>query len=309
MKGQIAAFVKGAIRRQREIYLPDAETRQYRRWIAQRVLQRSNSYPETLKRGLLSVVTAVWDGSPVKYLQELARSLSTQNESGACEWILLDNGCSRPEILECFEQLKQKGWVKVPRSSQNLGIVGGLRMCLEQATGQYILPVDGDDLLYPDALRIITARIQKAGYPAILYTDEDKVSRGRVSQPYFKPDWDPVLLANSAYIAHLGVIDRKEALRVGAYSNKLTEGSPDWDLFIRFLNAGHVACHIPEVVYSWRVHARSTADDAASKEYISWSQRAVLQQFLEARGATDRFTIENNPFLPGAAHWRFVRRH
>ncbi|MGH9583285.1 MAG: hypothetical protein ACRD4O_10145, partial [Bryobacteraceae bacterium] len=123
-----------------------------------------------------------------------------------------------------------------------------------------------------------------------------------------KPDWDPVLLANSAYIAHLGVVERDLALRLGAYSDAATEGSPDWDLFMRLMLAGERAVHIPQVLYSWRVHAHSTADDAATKPYVLESQKAVLRRFLEARGLSDRFDIEFSPLLGRAAHWHFLRK-
>ena len=307
---RIIAPVRQSLRRQRDRYFPDLQTRRYRIWISRHFERRNNTYSEPLPPGLLSILTAVWDGSPVSYLKALADSIACQNPEGECEWVVLDNGCSRHEVLETLNRLKRRyAWIKIYRSETNVGIIRGLRFCLERATGSYVVPVDGDDRLYPDALKIVAAHLARAGYPPILYTDEDKVTEAGVSQPYFKPDWDPVLLANLAYIAHLGVVNRGEALRLRAYSEPATEGSPDWDLFLRFAAAGHAAVHIPEVVYSWRMHASSTAEDAHSKSYIMTSQQAVLANFLAAKGVSDRFSIENSPFFPGAPHWHFVRRH
>jgi hypothetical protein len=172
-----------------------------------------------------------------------------------------------------------------------------------------VLPVDADDNLYPDALQVVSHYVYSRGFPALLYTDEDKVIGSRSFQPYLKPDWDPVLALNSAYIAHLGIIDREKALELGAYSDPRTEGSPDWDVFIRFMIAGYTPVHIAEVLYSWRAHARSTADDAAYKPYVHSSQKAVLQRFLDARPDATNFTVENSPLLEGAAHWYFSRKH
>ena len=94
----------------------------------------------------------------------------------------------------------------------------------------------------------------EAGYPALAYTDEDKLDGDRFSSPYLKPSFDPVLFANSCYIAHLSIVDRQLALQLGAYTDKQAEGSHDWDTFTRFLAAGHTPLHIPEVLYSWRIH-------------------------------------------------------
>jgi glycosyltransferase involved in cell wall biosynthesis len=305
---KLPAAWKGALRRQADSLFPNHETREYRGWIAERVRRRALVYDGVIEPGLLSVLTPVWDGSPVPYLKRLASMLIEQNASGACEWVILDNGCTGASLRAYLDDLRAYPWIRLLRFEKNSGITKGLRACLERATGRYVISVDADDLMYPDALRIAASCIQRFNYPPLLYSDEDKIIGAKVYQPYMKPDWDPVLLLNSAYIAHLGILDREKALDLGAYSDPATEGSPDWDAFVRFLIAGYAAAHIPEVLYSWRVHARSTADDAASKPYVHASQRAVLQRFLDARSADAKYTIEYNPLLGGMAHWHFVRK-
>jgi hypothetical protein len=73
--------------------------------------------------------------------------------------------------------------------------------------------------------------------------------------------------------------------------------------------AGYTPVHIPEVLYSWRVHAHSTADDTASKPYVHSSQKVALQRFLDAQPNPAKFSIEYSPLLGGAAHWHFSRQH
>lgn len=304
-RGYIRAL-KGTVRRQKDALLPGREVREYERWRKQRLAVRQNRYPELPEPGLLSILTPVWNGSPVPYLRALADSITAQNLNGACEWVIFDNGCTNARLTTYLHSLQARSWVKLIHSAKNVGIANGLRQCLKQASGRYVLPVDGDDLLYPDALRVVTAWIKRTGWPALLYSDEDKIIGRHYYQPYFKPDWDPVLFLNSAYIAHLGVIDRAKALELGAYSDPAAEGSADWDLFMRFFLAGYAPVHIPEVVYNWRVHGQSTADDAASKPYIHGSQKAVLQRFLDARGYASKYEIEYSPLLGGAAHWHFT---
>ena len=309
MRQGIPGFIKGVLRRQSEILLPNRDARGYQAWITERLNKRELLYTEAPEPGLLSVLTPVWDGSPVRYIKTLAESIVAQNPRSACEWVILDNGCTNPKLLSFLSNLSRRNWIRVFRLDSNVGIVRGLRYCLERATSRYVLPVDADDYLYPDALRVIATSLAHEKYPALLYTDEDKVIETRFFQPYLKPDWDPVLALNSAYIAHLGIVDREKAIELAAYTDPSTEGSPDWDVFIRFLIAGHTPVHIPEVLYSWRAHAHSTADDAAYKPYVHSSQKAVLRRFLEAQPNPERFTVEYSPLLGGAAHWYFRRKH
>ncbi len=307
-KQQAKAYIKGMLRRKTEALLPNREAREYQRWLEKRLAFRKNIYTHAPQKGLLSILTPVWNGSPIRYLRELAESISQQNKDGACEWVLLDNGCSNEKLLAYLKELTALPWVKLDRSKTNLGIARGLRRSLERAKSRYVMAVDADDLLYPDALQVVASAIVKNGYPALLYTDEDKVNGAQRYQPYFKPDWDPLLLLNSAYIAHLGVVERRRALKLGAYTDAAAEGSQDWDLFVRFLIAGQKAVHIPEVVYSWRVHATSTADDTARKPYVGSAQRSVLQRFLDAQPCGNLFEIEPSPLFSGGHHWHFRRK-
>lgn len=285
------------------------EARNYNAWMEKHLERRRARYDDALEPGLLSVLTPVWDGTPIGYLRALAESLAVQNTSGHCEWVVLRNGCTKPALLQYLDELSRYPWVAVHESVENAGIIGGMRLCLERARHRYVLPVDSDDWLYPDCLRVVNGWIRESGYPPLLYSDEDKLLGTRAVQPYFKPDFDPILLLNSAYIAHLGVIDRELALRLGAYSDKRTEGSPDWDLFLRFLAAGHQAVHIPEVIYSWRMHPESTAEDAGSKSYIHSSQKAVLERYLNLSGLAGKYTVEYSPLLKGSSDWWLERRH
>jgi len=300
LRGLVPPGVQARLRRRARAKYLLWEARRYNEWRQEHLKRRQVLYRREIEPGLLSVVTPVWDGTPLNYLRALAESLAGQNSSGACEWVVLSNGVQKQDLLSYLRQLQQHSWVKVHESRENAGIIGGMRLCLERATGRYILPVDSDDWLYPDSLQVVSWWVHEAKFPPLLYSDEDKLIGERFVQPYLKPGFDPVLLLNSAYIAHLGVIDRRMALELGAYSDKNTEGSPDWDLFLRFLAAGHSATHIPEVVYSWRMHPQSTADDALSKPYIHDSQRAVLQRYLDSTGAARDCTVEYSPVLNGS---------
>ena len=307
-KRRAKAYVKGMLRRKAGALLPNREAKEYQRWLERRLAFRETVYTLAPQKGLLSILTPVWNGSPIRYLQELAESIAQQNKDGACEWVVLDNGCSNKKLLAYLNELAALPWVRLDRAKTNLGITRGLRRCLEHARGRYVMAVDADDLLHSDALQVVASGVVKNGYPALLYTDEDKVNGSQRYQPYVKPDWDPVLLLNSAYIAHLGVVERRRALKLGAYSDEAAEGSQDWDLFVRFLIAGDKAAHIPEVVYSWRIHATSTADDPARKPYVGAAQRQVLGRFLNAQSCGSLFEVERSALFGGADHWHFRRK-
>jgi glycosyltransferase involved in cell wall biosynthesis len=254
---------------------------------------------------LFSLVTTVWNTAP-EFVAELAESVFGQDAGADFEWVILDNGTSRSDTRSLLQEIAKHPAVRLHRVDENIGIVKGLRYCLDRAKNRYIVPLDSDDLLTPDCLRILASSLSAHNYPALAYTDEDKVSDHRFLDPYCKPDWDPVLFTHSCYIAHLCAIDRKLAIELGAYTNLEAEGSHDWDSFLRFWQAGHRPHHIPEVVYSWRMHPQSTSGNIKSKSYIHASQLSVLNRFVSGSPKAQDYKVELSPLFDGAPDWRFV---
>jgi glycosyltransferase involved in cell wall biosynthesis len=281
----------------------------YEPWMQSRIEFRRKAYQARREPGLLSFLTTVWN-TPVQFLKPLAESLFCQADEYDFEWVLLDNGSAQQETVDYVAELAAKHkQIRYSRVEKNLGIIGGMRFCLERATGRYVLPLDSDDWLYPDCLQTMIWHIQKHNYPALLYTDEDKLVGDTRHGPFFKSHWDPVLFANSCYIAHLCAFDRVRALELDVYGDRGAEGCHDWDTYFRFWLAGHNPLHVPEVLYSWRMHENSCAQNMESKSYIHQSHRAVLDRYLAVSKHTNEFELLLSPFLKGLPEWWLRRKH
>ncbi len=278
----------------------------YGMWLRERLAKRAALYPLRSVPGRFSFLTTVYD-TRASYVRRLAATVFGQTME-EFEWIVLDNGSRDPETVAVIAELARDRRVVHLRVAENLGILGGIATCLQRATGRYVLPLDSDDLLTPDALQVLSAVIDQLGEPPLLYSDEDKVRDDeRPTEAYLKSDWDPVLFWNSCYIAHLCAIRRDQALELGVYGDGSAKGCHDWDTFFRFLRAGHTPVHVPEVLYSWRIHPASCAGNVFSKSYIWDSHRHVLGANLRALPCRDRFTLEQSPLFAGTPDW-WVRR-
>jgi len=289
----------------KQLWNPQAD---YERWIARRVRQRRGTGLPQSVPNLLSFLTTVWD-TPVEYLRVLGRSVLEQEGEQSFEWVLLDNGCSRSDVRACLDELAKDPRVVLIRSEDNLGIVGGMRRCLERASGRYVLPIDSDDRLYPDAVLIMAAAIVEGDYPAALYSDEDQLRDRRVFLPFFKPDWDPVLFVDSCYIAHLCAFDRQMAIELDVYGADAQEGCHDWDTYTRFVHAGHAPVHVPEVLYSWRQHEASTAGgNVKAKAFVYESQRRVVQRFVDQQPKAQLYSVQPSPLFNGTPDWWIQRK-
>ena len=134
--------------------------------MANRLATRHLDHPCRPEPGLLSLLTTAWN-TPPQYLRILADSVLQQRGVTEFEWIVLDNGSTKPATRKLLNEIAASDpRVQLLRVEDNLGIVGGMRLALEQATGRYVLPVDSDDYLYPDCLQVVIALvITPEGFP------------------------------------------------------------------------------------------------------------------------------------------------
>jgi hypothetical protein len=276
----------------------------YGTWHSQRLAARQLEYPAVKEPGLFSLMTPVFD-PPVGFLRVLGQSVFAQDHAD-WQWVLVDNGCRNRDVLYLLDRFARDPRVTLVKANEPRGIIGGMRLALKHATGRYVCPLDHDDRLYTDALRVVAAFLQHHKWPRIAYTDEDKLlPDGSVGMPYFKPDWDPLHFLNACYIAHLGVMHRETALALELYTDPEAEGTPDGDAFCRFHAAGHEPLHIPEITYSWRMHAQSTAMlGVDAKPYVTANQKHVLSRYLEKRKLDSQIHVRTNSRPGIAGTWR-----
>ena len=120
--------------------------------------------------------------------------------------------------------------------------------------------------------------------PTLLYSDEDYLdSQGHRVQPIFKPAFSPDLLRCGMYLGHLLVVRAARLRELGGFRAGF-DGSQDYDLALRLAARPNAIRHIPRVLYHWRRHPDSTAQDAAAKPY---TQAAGLRALSEAVARRD----------------------
>jgi len=283
-----------------------ASPEQYQQWLAERIAARAKQFSTLASPGQFSLVTGVYERTPAEVFQETADSVLAQS-SKHFEWIVLAHGPVPHQLDAYLGKLGSDARIRVIRLPENLGIIGGMRRCLEEARGQYVIPLDADDLLTPDALTVLAGRLQKPS--PIVYSDEDSLVNGRPQSPYFRPDWDPLLNLSSSYIFHLVAFDRRIALELGIYSDQAANWCHDWDTVFHFIAAGHVPVHISEVLYHWRVHQASHTNKAGPHEGSLQSQMHLLQRFLSTRPDGHLFDIKPFPIFRGAQEFWLSRKH
>lgn len=262
------------------IRLHDTVTAADRRLIKRHIAQFT-------RRPKFSILLPVYN-SNVAFLRRAIESVRQQLYP---DWELcaVDDASTDPQVWQLLEQSAGRdARIKILRRAQNGHISATSNDALQLATGEFVALLDHDDELAPTALYHAARELQRDADLQLLYSDEDKLDpQGRRCDPHFKPDWNPELYTSQNYVSHLTIIATELVRKVGGFRLGF-EGAQDYDLTLRCIEQVEpgAICHIPHVLYHWRVSEQSTAAAAAAKPYAHMAAvRAVQEHFDRTRMA------------------------
>ena len=235
------------------------------------------------RKPLISVVVPVYN-TPQVFLRQMIESVQNQSYS---EWELCIGNASpeNKEMKKILEEYKNDARIKEVEIPENKGISQNTNRAMEIASGELIGLLDHDDLLAPNALYEIAKAVNEHLDAEVIYTDEDKVTTDLKEhfQPHLKPDFNLDLLRSNNYICHFFVASRDLIKRVGGFRPEFN-GAQDYDLILRCTEQAKQIVHIPKILYHWRVHKASTADNPASKMYaFDAGKRAIEEHLIRCR--------------------------
>ena len=238
----------------------------------------------------ISIVVPLYK-TPEKYLRQLVDTVKAQTYPN-WELCLSDGSGADSPIRKLLESLASSDErIKVIFHEKPLQISENTNAGIEAATGDYIAFADHDDELTPHALFQCVKALNENRDIRILYSDEDKMSMDghKFFQPHFKPDYNPDLLCTVNYICHLFVVDREIISQVGMLRKEF-DGAQDYDFIFRCVETvkPEQIYHIPRILYHWRCHEDSTAENPESKTYAFEAGKRAIEEHIREPGSTQR---------------------
>lgn len=239
--------------------------------------QRSKTFPYA---PVISILVPVYH-TPEEFLKQMIQSVRKQTYSN-WELCIANADPKDQEVKEILKTASAKDVrIKVTEVPENEGIAQNTNAALKIASGEYIGLLDHDDLLTPDALYEVVRTLNEEERPQVVYSDEDKVTTDLTEhfQPFMKPDFNKDLLRANNYICHFFVAEKKLVEQIGGFRGEYN-GAQDYDLILRCTEKAENIAHIPRILYHWRVHKASTADNPASKMYAFDAGKRAIEDHL-----------------------------
>lgn len=238
---------------------------------------------------LISVLMPVYQPR-MEWLREAVESVRGQIYPH-WELCIADDASRGLEVREYLKGIAgEDPRIKVCFREKNGHISAATNSSLGLASGDFIALLDQDDLLREHSLVCVAKAIQENPDAGLIYSDEDKIEGSSRCDPYFKSDWDPYLMRCHNMICHLGVYRTSLVRELGGFREGL-EGAQDWDLALRCVDEleEQQVIHIPQVLYHWRIHRKSTAmADSGAKPYALEAAQKAIDNHLDRQAIKGR---------------------
>lgn len=253
--------------------------------------QRNKEFPYM---PLFSILVPVYN-TPIPYLREMLDSVRNQTYQ---KWQLCIANANpeNEEVARILNQyLEMDKRIQVVNVPENLGIAQNTNKALSIAKGDYIGLLDHDDILATDAL-FEAAKTVNDENADVIYTDEDKITMSgeKHFQPNFKPEFNLDMLRSNNYICHFFIAKASLMKEIGGFRGEYN-GAQDYDMIFRCTERADNIVRIPKVLYHWRMHEQSTAENPESKRYAFDAGKKVIEDHLKRCGESAEVQMTEYP--------------
>lgn len=211
----------------------------------------------------ISVIIPVWNQA--EYLEDCIESVYSQTVS-PYEIIVVNDG-STDNSLEIAERymFKQYPGIQSPVrviNQVNKGLASARNTGIMNATGEWVLFLDSDDILKENAIEVFTKTIvQSQGQnPTVIAPSfecfglrNDTVILGGFGVEDLK-------IANR--LGYFSLVRRDALLACGGYNPKMIWGFEDWDLWFDLFKRGSIFLVLQDVLVKYRIRENSMITEA-----------------------------------------------
>ncbi|MEG4203715.1 glycosyltransferase family A protein [Microcoleus sp. Pol7_A1] len=195
---------------------------------------------KSLSLPLVSVIIPAYNAEP--FIEETLKSVLAQTYP-AIEVLVVDDG-SQDRTPEIVEKIGKKDSRVQLLKQQNSGVAVARNLGIEKSKGEFIAPIDADDIWYPENIeKQVQCMLEGGEEVGVVYSwtvdlDEKGLLTGGFRSFRIEGDVYATLIChNFIGNASASMIRRSCLEKVGVYDKTLKErnaqGCEDWDLYLR----------------------------------------------------------------------------
>ena len=216
---------------------------------------------------LVSIVIPAYN--PTSYLLEAIASASAQTHRNL-EIVLVNDGTDQAESLAVLERASRL--VSTYLEQPNRGLGAARNAGFGSAQGEYVVPLDADDLLDPAYIAECLATLRDSD-AAFAYTDFQVFGRRTYQE---RPgEYNLYRLLDRNYLSYAALIRKAAWSEARGYDESMRLGYEDWEFWLHLGSLGHFGRYVPKSLLRYRKHGASLYDSARAHhtEIVAHIQR------------------------------------
>jgi GT2 family glycosyltransferase len=245
--------------------------------------EEQHRFKELARQPTFSLFAVLRNSAP-EHLDELILSARAQSYPW-WELLLVDDGSHARGHLELAETWARRDHrIELVRLERTIGPSRSKNFAVENSTGDFLVPVDGDGVLHPVALGIIARHLNQDPRLTLVFTNEaevDPLSRN-LSNFLSKPPLDSFTLLRIPYVGRLFAVDRgllTAAAQGGCVFLPDYDGFEEHELLLRVADSRSLhSLHVPLFAYYRRAMDRESGH--AATELLDHGRRRMIEEHL-----------------------------
>ncbi len=206
----------------------------------------------------VSIIVTIYNQE--NYLTETVESAINQTYNDK-EIICIDD-CSTDSSFQILQKLKEKyPQIKILKNKTNHGVVYTRNKAINLASGEYILPLDADDIIDPTYVEKAANILNSEPTVGIVYCKAQYIGGKNGPWELMSFDKETILLKNIIFSCAL--FRKSDFIKFGGYKEYMNLGWEDYDLWLSFIENGLDVYRIDEILFSYRKNNNETLSTIA----------------------------------------------
>lgn len=166
------------------------------------------------------------------------------------EVVIVNDGSDDEYCLLKLKTLESHDSIKVIHK-ENTGVSDTRNIAVKEGKGEYILPLDADDMILPGYLKTGVNIIRKNPKISPVYCDT--VHAGEMQGLEKRPEWSQERLLQGPFIVNSSMYSREAYESIEGYNTEM-KGWVDYDLWVQMMDAGYEGKRIPKGLFVYYHH-------------------------------------------------------
>ena len=220
-----------------------------------------------VKKGEPLVTLAMPIYNYAKMLNPCLNSVFNQDYTNF-EVVIVNDGSDDEYCLLKLKSLEGHESIKVVHK-ENTGVSDTRNRAVKEGNGDYILPLDADDMILPGYLKTGVNIIKSNPKISPVYCDT--IHAGEMQGLEKRPEWTKERLLQGPFIVNSSMYSREAYESIEGYNTEM-KGWVDYDLWVQMMDAGYEGKRIPKGLFVYYHH------ESEGKGSVSTSARQNMEE-------------------------------